>query len=229
MYDLSFIFDECGFVDVPEYVERERLFNVSFDTATGDIKLYVLDRNEQCVHKLSRKGTTRQYAGDAPEFDRMPDQISRFLGKKINFEEIIIDAVEDDVCYLYLDDASLYQKMLLVDSLCDKYSVAPVRFLETINAINNVRFDSIENAMGGNALSLIKVPLMGLNPKLYGRPFLFNYPFVLNDKTSQFLVRLYGCRTDQLMSKIEHMWVARELLSSRSIVVTQHHALLHRN
>ncbi len=227
MYDLDFVFDQCGFIDVPEYIQRERLFNVSFDIDTGDIKLYVLDKSERYVHKLARTSVSRQYAGDAPEFDDIAGKLSCFLDKNINFEEVIIDAVEDDVCYLYLDDASLYQKLVLVDSLCKKYSVASAQFLDTINAINNVRFDSIESAMGRNALSLVKVPLTGLNPKLYGRPFLFGYGFVLNEKTSRFLKRLYRCNADQLMAKIEHLWVARELLSPRTLIVTQHHALLH--
>ena len=62
MYDLRFIFDECGFGDVPDYIDRSRLFNVSLDLTSGYLKLYVLDASERFVHKVTPDGITRQYS-----------------------------------------------------------------------------------------------------------------------------------------------------------------------
>lgn len=229
MYDLNFIFEDCGFSDIPEYIKRERLFNVSFDINTGAIKLYVLDDEKRSVYKVSHAGISRQYAGDAPEFNAKPAEISRFLGKKINFSEIILDAVEEDACYLYLDDARVSQQLLLVGSLCERYRITPGDFLQTLCMLNNMRFYSIQDALRRHALSLVKVPLRGLNPKLYARPLLSGHPYILNAKSRLFLRRLYNCSSEQLLPKLTHMWVSRELHSSRTLIVTQHHALLHRD
>src|SRR5690606_36406811 len=67
MYDLRFAFDECGFADTPAHIDRSRLFNVSLDLASGDVKLYVLDASERFLYKLTRDDITRQYSGDDRE------------------------------------------------------------------------------------------------------------------------------------------------------------------
>ena len=58
MYDVSFIFDECGFGELPAEIDRDRLYNVSYELGSGEIKLYVLDQSERFLYKISRSAIT---------------------------------------------------------------------------------------------------------------------------------------------------------------------------
>jgi len=228
MYDLAFVFEECGFGTVPGYIERERLFNVSFDTASGDIKLYVLDESERFLYKLSTDGITRQYAGDDRQFGGDPGVLTRHLQCNLNEREIVIDAVEDDVYYLYLDDAGPGQSMRLMRAICRTYGTTKSQILESLNLISGRTFDSLEDGLVNKAVSLVKIPFTDSGVKIYSRPFLRGSGFDLNTRTRIFLSRLYGCEEYDLSGFLKHLWVAKEIMTEGISVVTQHHTLLHR-
>lgn len=227
MYDLDFIFDECGFKNLPEYIERERLFNVSFDIASAETKLYVLDKSERFLYKLSSDTVTRQYAGDDSQYGGDYSVLIRHLQCDFDDREIVIDAVEDDVYFLYLDDAGPEQCLRLMRALCRTYGTTELRILQSINAISGRTFDSLESALDKRAVSLVKVPLTDNSVKIYSRPFLRGDGIDLNARTRSFLARLYNCEESVLPEFLKHLWVGKELLTERILVVTQYHELLH--
>ena len=172
MYDLRFIFDECGFGDVPDYIDRSRLFNVSFDLTSGYVKLYVLDASERFAHKITRDGITRQYSGDDPEHGGDHGRLERHLGCKLAAREIVIDAVEDETYYVYLDDAGVEQSLLFLTALCRVHGLTEGAVLQSINAVSGKSYASLVAALAEHAVSLVKVPLASGNVKVYARPFL---------------------------------------------------------
>jgi len=227
MYDLRFIFDECGFGDVPDYVDRSRLFNVSLDLMSGDIKLYVLDSSERFAHKITRAGITRQYSGDDPEHGGDHARLERHLGMKLLEREIVIDAVEAETYYVYLDDAGLEQSRLFLGALCRAHGLPEDAVLKSINAVCGKSFATIEAALAEHAVSLVKVPLAGGKVKLYGRPFLRGWRFPLDQQATRFLCRLHACAESELEPRLEHLWVTNEIGSGAIAIVTQRHGLLH--
>jgi hypothetical protein len=229
MYDIPFIFDECGFTDLPPEIERERLFNVSLDLHTGDIKLYVLDRSERFLYKISRDGITRQYSGDDPEHGAQPKRLNVFLGFEFDSNEIVIDAVEDDTYYVYLDDARMSQSRHFYAAICRVYGVSDKQLMRSINAVAGRPYTDINNVIAHKAISLVKVPLSGQDAKVYARPFLHGLGFELEGGVISFLTRLYACDEVVLSEKLKFAWVATEIKSDRRLVVTQNHALLHKD
>jgi hypothetical protein len=227
MYNTSFIFDECGFSDLPEEIKRERLFNVSFDLDTGDIKLYVLDRCERFLYKISRDGVTRQYSGDDPEHGGDPDRLNRFLGVLLNPYEIVIDAVEGETYYVYLDDASIPQSLAFFSALRRVYDVTEDDLLCAVNGLGRWSYHSLRNVVTDKAVSLVKLPFDGQGVKIYTRPFLLGAGYSFTTETTRFLCRLYRCELQELTERLKYAWVAGELKSNRKLIVTQYHALLH--
>lgn len=227
MYDLRFIFDECGFGDVPDYIDRSRLFNVSLDLTSGYIKLYVLDASERFAHKITRDGITRQYSGDDPEHGGDHGRLERHLKCKLLAREIVIDAVEGDTYYVYLDDAGVEQSLLFLSALCRVHGLTDDAMLQAINAACGNSFASIAAALAEHAVSLVKVPLAEGHVKVYARPFLRGWRFPLDQKATRFLCRLLACAETDLEPRLKHLWVTKEVGSNATAIVTQHHDLLH--
>jgi hypothetical protein len=228
MYDLDFIYNACGLTDLPPYIDRHRLFNVSLEPATGDVKLYVLDKSERFLYKISSDGISLQYAGDDVDHGADLRILERHLRCQIDPRQIVIDAVEEDIYYVYLDDAETKQSVCFVEAICQVYGVTEVCFLEAMNAINKRQFTSVSDGLSKSAVSLVKVPLRATNPKIYSRPFHSGNGFDLDSKTTAFLSRLCSCDETALSPQLKHMWVATELLSDRMLIVTQDHGLLHK-
>ena len=228
MYDLKFIFEECGFGELPDGADRNRLFNVSFDVETGEIKLYVLDSSERFAYKISRSGIARQYSALDKEHGGDPDRLAKHLGQRFDFDEIVIDAVEGDYYYLYIEEAFARQYTAFIRIFCDKYQVTEARFLDAANKINKHKVGSIDACYQRKAVSGIKIPFTGSNCKIYSRPFYVGNGFELNEDTRRFLLRLYACDDSALVEKIKYMWVGTELHSGRTLIVTQDHELLHK-
>lgn len=228
MYDTSLIFDEFGFTDLPAEIERERLFNVSLDLHTGDIKLYVLDRSERFLYKISREGISRQYSGDDPEYGADPERLNDFLGSDFNPYEIVIDAVEDDTYYVYLDDARMPQLRLFYAAVCRAYGVSEMQLMRSINAVAGRPYSDIDSVIAHKAISLVKIPFSGQDVKVYARPFLHGPGLELDPGVASLLARLCMCDEAALSDELKHAWVATEIKSDRMLIVTQNHALLHR-
>jgi hypothetical protein len=228
VYDLDFIFAHCGHAVLPAGLQRERLFNVSYDIDSGDVKLYVLDQSERFVYKLGAQGLTRQYSGDDPRHGGDPGRLSAFLGYPVSSRDIVIDAVEGDSYYLYLDDARPGHSLRLIHALCAKFpALEQTRFLTGINAINQRRFNSLEEALTRKAISLLRLPLAGGAIKLYSRPYYHGHGYVLNQRTRRFLGKLFACDALDCSVHLQYAWIARDLTGSRTLLVTQHHGLLH--
>lgn len=227
MYDLDFIYEYAGFSSLPADIDRQRLFNVSFDVTSGAVKLYILDASERFAHKLSSDSSSKQYAGDDPEFGADPRRLNDFLGEHFEPWQLTIDAVEGDAYYIYTGDCQEADFMRFFNCLIRRFGIAEQRLLGKISAINNQRFNSLRKCYQQGAVMLVRVPLNGGECKLYAQPFLHGRQYTFNQQTLDFLLRLYACSEAELPTRLQHLWVATEMFTDRTLVVAQYHELLH--
>jgi hypothetical protein len=225
MYNKDFIFKECGFDWIPEYLNKDNLFNVSYDINTEVIKLYILDESKSFLYKVSREGITKQY--EALKYKADPSRLSEFLGSQFDYRKIIIDTVEDDVYYLYLEEAPPADYISFLDAVCRKYGIERIRFIECVNRINKRRTENFYECFQNKAVSGVKVPLLANNCKIYSRPFKLGNSYDLGAKAVQFLTRLYHCDESSLEAHTRYLWVSSELFSERVVLTTQYHELVH--
>ena len=139
----------------------------------------------------------------------------------------LIDAVEGETYYVYLDDAGIEQSRLFLNALCRVHGLAEGAVLGSINAVCGHSFATIEAALAQHAVSLVKVPLAGGEVKVYARPFLRGWRFGLDQNATRFLCRLFACVESDLAPRLKHLWVTKEIGSDAMAIVTQHHDLLH--
>lgn len=224
-YNQEFIFRECGFDWVPEYVDRNLLFNVSYDLQNDEVKLYVLARSRDFMYKISANAIVKQY--DALMHGADPSRLSQFLGADFDYQDILLDTVEDGVYYLFVEDSTAAQYRKFFRTLCDKFGVTEGRLLSAVNRINRRHSDNLDECSARKAVSLVKVPLLDAGCKVYSRPFLTGNDYELSSKTITFLTRLYDCEEKSLRAHVRHLWVASELHSDRIVISTQHHELVH--
>jgi hypothetical protein len=223
MYDKDFIFKECGFDWLPPEVNRDLLFNVSYELGSGEVKLYILDEGRRFLHKVSRGGVTRQCVGTGAD----PAPLAKFLGTDFDFAQLVIDTVEGDVYYLYIEEASPPQYVKLLDCVCLRCRVPHDRFVQAVNRINRRPIDSFLQCCANRAVSGIKVPLTAGQPRIYSRPFLTGNGYDLPAPAAAFLARLYACPAADLASRLTHLWVSAELLTGRMVLTTQYDELIH--
>jgi hypothetical protein len=226
MFDETFVFDECGFGWVPDWIRRDLLFNVSFDLADRSVKLYVLHESREFVYKIGDRTIARQYHALAGGAD--PARLAGFLGADLAEEEVTIDTVEGDTYYVFIEDSppSSYNKFL--NLVCRRYGVSKSRFVEVVNRINARKFPNLYECGLSRAVSMVRVPLGAGGCKIYSRPFKTGNSFELGPEATRFFARLYHCPATSLPDHLTYMWASSELLTDRIVVTAQHHRLLHR-
>ena len=224
-YNRDFIFRECGFDWLPPSIDRELLFNASYDLGTGEVKLYFLDSKRTTIFKVSGRNITRQY--DAVSFRAPPARLSAFLEADFDYSDLLLDTVEEDVYYLLVENTSAKQYVKFFDALCRKFSCAEERLLQAVNRINLRRAKTIYECYAWKAISLVKVPFAGGECKVYARPFLTGNSYELSRPAIEFLTRFHGCAEAELPPRIRYLWVSSELGTDRIVITTQHHALVH--
>lgn len=225
-FNAEFIFRECGFDWVPHYIDRDLLFNVSYDLQTGEMKLYVLARSRDFIYKISANAISKQY--DAVMHGADPSRLSEFLGTDFDFQDLLLDTVEDDVYYVFVEESSAPQCLRFFRALCEKFGVTEGALVSAITRINRRSIDSLDECCARKAVSLIKVPFTGAGCKVYSRPLLMGNGYDLSAEAVAFLTRLYDCRQEALAVHLRHLWVSSELTSERIVISTQHHDLVHR-
>jgi hypothetical protein len=225
MYDLRFIFDACGFGWVPAEVERELLYNVSFEPASGEVKLYVLDRGREFLHKISSDKTiVKQHRAQPRGADAK--RLENFLGTQFDFNDVLLDTVEGEVCYLLIENSSPSEYNRLLNYLCLKYQISKSDLLAVVNRINKRPAGSMFECCANRAVSGVRVGMTGMNCKLYSRPFLTGNGFDLSENALTFLQKLYACQRAALAEPLKRLWVAGDLFSHRVVIVTQEDSLL---
>ncbi|NRA22251.1 MAG: hypothetical protein HRU05_17395 [Oceanospirillaceae bacterium] len=229
MYDLDFIYPYAGISLLPKEIDRNQLFNVSFDLDTGEIKLYILDKSERFVYKVSKQGISRQYSGADPEFGADPERLNAFLNLQFDYRQITIDAVEGDNYYVYMERGEIAQYRRFVQSYCQRFNLSTAQLLSKVSRINNRNFNDLEHCCRARAISMLRIPLDASESKIYAQPFLYGNGFPLNQRTEQFLLKLFSCRDTELQAKLRHVWVVTEITTDRTLLVTQYHDLLHYN
>ncbi|MCJ8338055.1 MAG: hypothetical protein MJK10_06255 [Pseudomonadales bacterium] len=228
MYNLDFIYPYAGITSLPPEIDRARLFNVSFDIDTGDIKLYILDKSERFAHKVSKTGISRQYSGADPEYGADPRRLNAFLGEQFDYRQITIDAVEGDTYYVYMEEGKGPEYQRFVTSYCQRFNISVEQLLNKVSRINNRSYSNLEQCSSARAISMLRIPLDATESKVYAQPFLYGDGFPLNQRTEEFLLQLFSCNTTQLQSKLRHVWVVTEMTTDRTLLVTQYHDLLHK-
>jgi hypothetical protein len=226
MYNHKFIFKECGFDWLPNYINRDLLFNTSFNIKTGEIKLYFLNENMNLLYKIDRQQITQQYKVEQPQHKQK--DLNDFLGYQFNPQEIVIDTIEDNVIYIFTENASSRQFMRFVNAVMDKYKISNSEFIQVANRINDYKLNSISDCWLKKTISGFKIPLSGNSCKIYSRPFKTKNNYKFNEETLYFLTRLYDCETSTLLPHIEYMWVSSEFSTERVMVTTQYHELIHK-
>ncbi|OGA16076.1 MAG: hypothetical protein A3I63_02710 [Betaproteobacteria bacterium RIFCSPLOWO2_02_FULL_66_14] len=225
MYDAEFIFGECGFDWIPPWIDRRLLFNASYELGTGEIKLYFLDAARSTIFKISGKSITKQY--DALRFNAPPARLSAFLGAEFDYFDLLLDTVEDDAYYVLVENTSAAQYLKFFAAVCGKFGATESRLIEVASRINRRRVENLRECHRRKAVSLVKVPFVDPNCKLYARPFLTGNGYDLSHEALAFLTRFHGCGEAELQPRIRHLWVASELLSERVVISTQQHSLVH--
>lgn len=225
MYDLPFIFDACGFGWVPPEIRHDLLYNVSYEPGVGTIKLYVLDESRRFLHKISQDGRiVRQYEARAAGADTA--RLERFLGASFDFNDLLIDTVEDDSFYLLIESTTPSQYIHFLTHLCEACRITRRQFVDAVNRINARPVENIHECCMQRAVSGVRVDLAGRRGKIYARPFLTGSGFDLGADTLAFLQRLFGTDAAGLREPLQHVWVASDLPSARVVVVTQRPGLL---
>lgn len=226
VYDLNFVRRECGVDGLPDFIDLNRLFNVSFEPANGTVKLYVLDETGSFLYKIGLSSITRQY--DATTVEVNLELLQKHLGFYFNSNDIIIDTVEGHNYYLYIEDSSPRQYIELLKALCRRAGIPESRLIEVVNRINGRPVENLFECMVRRAVSGVRIPLDDGQIKLYARPFLLGGGFPLDPRATRFLARLHGCREDALTPHLRYLWVSSELLTDRLVLTTQFHQLRHR-
>jgi|GEM_PF-2168173 len=231
MYDLDFIYsyfyNGAGISKLPDEIDPELLFNVSFDIETSDIKLYILDKSQRFAFKVSSSGVSKQYTGADPEFGAQPQRLNHFLNAEIDYRQVTIDAVEGDNYYVYMEEAKGAQYQQFINRYCHRYNITIEQLLTKVSRINHRKFQSLEQCCNARAISMLRIPLDGSPSKVYAQPFLYGEGIPINQRSMQFLLQLFACSTVELKAKLKRVWVASDLKSDRTLLVTQYHDLLH--
>lgn len=224
-YDAGFLFDECGFGWVPAHIDRSRLFNVSYEIGSGAIKLYVLDQSASVLYKIASSGITEQHS--FPTAGRDPRALALFLGEEFDFADIVIDTVEDDIFYVYIEPSSPSQYVTFLGAVCRRFGFSKSRLVEVVNRLNRRPVANVFECMQNRSISGAKIPLTGNQMKFYARPFLTGNGFDLDAASEAFLRRLYRCPDGDLTPLLTHLWVSGEIFSDRVVLTTQRHGMVH--
>ncbi len=227
MYNLEFIYQYADLNFLPPEIERNRLFNVSFDIDNGDTKLYILDKSQRFAYKVSKSGISKQYSAAAPEFLACQQRLNVFLGKQLNYRQITIDAVEGNSYYVYLNDTKRTEYQRFINSYCSRFNISLELLLSKAGHINNRTFNDLNECFKSKGISMIRVPLDAPESKLYAQPFLYSRGYPLNQRTEAFMLKLHQCTIEQLPTLLKHSWVVTDMSQDRTLVVTQNHELLH--
>lgn len=225
MFNRAFLADLGEFRALPEFLAWERLFNVSYDLDSEIVKLYFLDETKSFLFKVGPEGITKQF--NAEKFHADPGRLSAFLGQPFDYTRISLDTVEDDVFYLYIEEASIADRSYFLGAVCNRFGINKSQFVAAANRINQRQSANMYECLLNNAVAGIKIPLLNDSLKIYARPFNTGNGYVLGDKAECFLTGLYSCDRADLIQHIRFMWVSTEILSGRTVLTTQHHQLIH--
>lgn len=220
-YNLDFVFNECGFDWLGPDINRALLLNVSYCFRDRSLKLYIHDSSREFVYKIDQSRTiTRQYRGDSVGAQADPARLSKFLADTFDYDDVLIDAVEGDTFYLLIENSSASQYIKLLDRLCLKYAFPKSRVVDTVNRINSRAVGNIFECFTRRAISMIKIPMGGGEPKFYARPFLTGNGFDLPDDAERFLCRLYDCQPRDLKKLLRYSWISTGVSSDRIVLAT---------
>lgn len=225
VFNRAFLAADAGFQQLPDFLAWERLYNVSYDLDTEIVKLYFLDETRSFLYKVSQAGIVKQF--NAEKFNVDSARLSAFLGQSFDYSRLSIDTVEEDVFYLYLEEASLAERNYFLGTVCRRYGISKQQLVAAANRINQRQSANLYECMMNNAVTGIKIPLLNDRCKIYARPFNNGNGYVLEPKAERFLTALYSCDNSSLLQHLRYLWVSTEIISGRLVLTTQRHELIH--
>ena len=176
-------------------VDRKRLFNVSYNVDTSEVKCYSFGEDLTFLKKYTEEGMTRQYfpRTNAEMLERYKKRATDFLGYSPDFNQVIIDTVAGDVIYFYIEPTLPDEFERFYVTLLSKFNLERDELFRIMSELNNKRVDDFQEAWVIKTTPLVKVPMNGGNLKVYARPFMFGNSFNLDSKSHSFFEELLLC------------------------------------
>ncbi|MDY0016659.1 MAG: hypothetical protein AB7V07_02175 [Candidatus Delongbacteria bacterium] len=225
-YNLDYVREIFG-RDIPKYINLDFLFNIALCLGNDEIKLYIISEEKYFLYKCSQDGNiVKQY--DASKIKVDEKKLEEFLNYSPNFEDIIIDTVEENVFYVYCEESSYEQIIRLIERLLKIYKVDLEHFFKTVTYLNETEINCFSDLFDRRAVSMIKISLNNKNLKIYSRPFRNGNNFIIPDAAKNILKKLYSCDGDEFLSKIENLWVSYDFNNNRTTISTQNDQLKER-
>jgi len=210
--------------ELPEYLDLNLLFNVAYSLDNSRIKLYVLATEKSFLYKCSQDGRiSRQY--DAAKTKINIERLDNFLGCRLDYRDLVIDTVEENIYYLYCEESGFEQTVRLLEKLQAVYRINSADFFEAVSYLNDRKIVSYSDLYDHRAVSMVKISLCDQNFKIYARPFQTGNNFNLPPNARDFLSGIYDCNKDALPGYISNLWIAYNFGNGQTVISTQNDQL----
>ncbi len=209
---------------LPGFINWDLLFNVAYCIDDESVKLYFIADELSFLYKCSQSGKLVKQS-DARKTVFSVSKLNQFLGYALDYKDLVIDTVEDDVYYIYCEESGFEQTVRLLELLIEKYKISPEELFRAASRLNNRTIESFHQIIDYRAVSMVKIPLCNNNFKIYARPFKTRNDFIRPPKLDQFLCRVYNCAEKELSAYIWNMWVSYDFSNGHLTVSTQNDEL----
>ncbi|MFP4681960.1 MAG: hypothetical protein ACLFQB_15920, partial [Chitinispirillaceae bacterium] len=109
--------------NIPDFMKWEKLFNVAYCLDTEQLKLYFMADEKTFLYKCPLEGeVTRQY--DAARADVDIEKLDRFLDCELNYGDLVLDTVQENIYYIYCEESGFEQTVRLLEILLDKFGIS---------------------------------------------------------------------------------------------------------
>jgi hypothetical protein len=220
MYNIKFIRDSLGFDWVPIEFDLENIFNIAYNPTTEDVKLYILDKDQQILYKVDQnRSIKKQYRGSWIS-DDLITQFSNYLGINIIDSSLIIDTFEKQTIYFQVDKMvwthyyNFFLKIMILLNIREQDLVI------MINRINGKKINSIYQSFINRSISMIRVPLNSKDIKIYSRPFMYGNQFDFQPKTTNFFSNSFSS-LENFEKYRSFTWIGSDLGSDRIMISSQ--------
>ena len=218
-YNIPFIKNSIN-CNLPHYINWDLLFNVAYCLNTEQVKLYFVADEKSFLYKCTTDGEiSKQY--DVLKVKVDIERLDRFLSYRLNYDDLILDTVEDDIYYVYCEESGFEQTIRMIEILAEKFSISAEDLFKAVSLINGKKIDRYHQIFDCMAVSMVKIPVQNDNFKIYARPYKTGNDFPLDGKLQEFLRNVYGCEKSELMDHIKNMWVSYNFSTGQVTVSTQ--------
>lgn len=222
-YNLNFIRQAFN-QQLPDYLDLNLLFNVAYCLNSGGIKLYILAKEMSFLYKCSQNGRiSKQY--DAAKTKVDIEKLDNFLGCQLDYRDLVIDTVEENIYYLYCEESGFEQTVRLLEKLQTIYRVSSTDFFQAASYLNDRQISCYADLYDYHAVSMVKISLCDQNFKIYAHPFQTDNNFNLPPNAVDFLSGVYDCYAEELTGHIRNLWIAYNFGNGQTVISSQNDQL----